>query len=263
MSVNLDIPKRPSRHLLPEDFKVTTWDGLKAYYDELLNRPLTTKDDLERWLLHRSELESVISEDLGWRYIRMTCYTDNEEYSNAYKDFIQNIQPQIAPFSDLLNKKVASSPFLKELEGREGYSIMIRSLRKDIEIYRDENVPLYTEINTETQKYSQISGAMTVTIDGKELTLQQASVILMSTDRQKREDVYRKIVERRLRDKQVLDDLYSKLISLRDRVASNAGFSNFRDYMFKSYGRFDYTPADCFAFHESISSEVVPILNQL
>jgi oligoendopeptidase F len=104
---------------------------------------------------------------------------------------------------------------------------------------------------------------MTVTIDGKELTLQQASVILMSTDRQKREDVYRKIVERRLRDKQVLDDLYSKLISLRDRVASNAGFSNFRDYMFKSYGRFDYTPADCFAFHESISSEVVPILNEL
>jgi oligoendopeptidase F len=108
MAVELEIPKRPTRHLLPEDFKVTSWEGLKVYYDELLNRPLLTKEDLEKWLKHRSELESVISEDLGWRYIRMTCFTDNEEHGNAYKDFIQNIQPQIAPLSDLLNKKVAS-----------------------------------------------------------------------------------------------------------------------------------------------------------
>lgn len=33
--------------------------------------------------------------------------------------------------------------------------------------------------------------------------------------------------------------------------------------MFKSYGRFDYTPQDCFDFHEAIASEVVPILNSL
>jgi oligoendopeptidase F len=92
MPVAIDIPKRPKRHLLPENFKITTWQDLKVYYDELLNRPLQNRDDLEKWLRHRSELESVISEDLGWRYIRMTCYTENEEYSNAYKDFIQNIQ---------------------------------------------------------------------------------------------------------------------------------------------------------------------------
>jgi oligoendopeptidase F len=263
MSAALEIPRRPARQLLPEDFKVTNWEGLKPYFDELLARPLGTPVDLQNWLRHRSELESVISEDLAWRYIRMTCYTDNEEYGAAYKDFIQNIQPQIAPFSDLLNKKVASSPFLPALEAQAGYAIMIRSLRKDIEIYRDENVPLFTEINTETQKYSQLSGAMTVTIDDKELTLQQASVILMSTDRQKRESTYSKIVERRLKDKETLDELYSKLITLRHQVALNAGFKNFRDYMFKSYGRFDYTPKDCFAFHEAIGSEVVPILNEL
>jgi oligoendopeptidase F len=263
MTSTIDIPSRPQRHLLPEDFKVTTWEKLKVYYDDLLNRPILKGADLEKWLLHRSELESVISEELGWRYIRMTCFTENEEHSNAYKDFIQNIQPQISPLSDLLNKKMASSPYLAELEKRQDYLIMIRNLRKDIEIYRDENVPLFTEINTETQKYSQISGAMTVTIDGKELTLQQASVILMSTDRAKREEAYRKIVERRLVDKETLDELYSKLITLRHKVARNADFSNFRDYMFKSYGRFDYTPADCFAFHEAIHSEVVPILNEL
>ncbi len=75
------------------------------------------------------------------------------------------------------------SPFLDSLSSRDGFSMMIRNMKKEIEIFREANVPLFTEINTETQKYSQISGAMTVKIDGQEMTLQQASVLLMSTDR--------------------------------------------------------------------------------
>ena len=254
---------RPQRSFLSESFKVTTWDDLKPYFDNLLKRELTSLDALRHWFRDRSELESIISEDLAWRYINMTCYTDNQEYSKKYEDFVVNIQPQIAPISDQLNKKAAASEFLKQLEKETGYDIMIRSLKKDIEIFREENVPLYTEITTEQQKYAQISGAMMVDIDGKEMTLQQASVLLMSTDRQKREDVYRKISSRRLKDKEELDALFTRLISLRDKVSKNAGFGNFRDYMFRALGRFDYTPKDCFDFHASIQSEVVPILNEL
>lgn len=261
--MSLTIPSRPTRRFLPSDFKITTWDNLKGYFEELLRRPVTTPSELEKWLSDRSELESIVSEDMGWRYIRMTCFTDNEEYSNAYKDFVQNIQPHMAPLSDQLNKKAMESPYLDSLSSRDGYSMMIRNMKKEIEIFREANVPLFTEINTETQKYSQISGAMTVNIDGQEMTLQQASVLLMSTDRAKREAVYRKVQERRLQDKTNLDDLFTSLVSLRHRVAKNADFANFRDYMFKAYGRFDYTPKDCFEFHEAIESEVVPILNDL
>lgn len=255
--------RRPERKFLPENFKVSDWKELKPYFDNLMNRDLTSLEALRNWFRDRSELESIISEDLAWRYINMTCYTDNQEYSKKYEDFVVNIQPQIAPISDQLNKKAAASEFLKQLEKETGYDIMIRSLKKDIEIFREENVPLYTEITTEQQKYAQISGAMMVEIDGKEMTLQQAGVLLMSTDRAKREDVYHKISTRRLKDKEELDALFSKLISLRDKVSKNAGFGNFRDYMFKALGRFDYTTKDCFDFHASIQSEVVPILNEL
>jgi oligoendopeptidase F len=254
--------KRPARRFVPEDFVLTSWDKLKPYFDNLLERPVDTVADLRKWFVDRSELESIISEDLAWRYIRMTCYTENEEYSQSYQEFIQKIQPEIAPYSDKLNKKAAASPFLDTLAKEEGYDILIRNLRKEIEIFRDENVPIFTEITTETQKYAQISGAMTVEVDGKTLTLQQASVYLLSTDRAKREEVYRKINARRLRDKDELDELFTKLIKLRHRVAVNAGFSNFRDYMFKALGRFDYTPQDCLDFHEAIQHEVVPLLNQ-
>lgn len=262
MDAVVEALKRPARKFLGEDFTLTSWEVLKPYFDDLLNRLPGSVTDLKKWFADRSELESVISEDLAWRYIRMTCYTENKDYLSSYQDFIQNIQPQIAPVSDQLNKKAAGSEYLNVLAKEEGYDILVRNLLKEIEIFREENVPLFTEISTETQKYAQISGAMTVDIEGKTLTLQQASVLLMSTDRKKREEVYKKITERRLRDKDALDALFSKLIQLRHRVAVNAGFKNFRDYMFKALGRFDYTPQDCFNFHESIRNEVVPLLNQ-
>lgn len=256
-------PQRPPRQFIDDSFQVTTWDNLKPWFDNLADRPILSADDLRKWLRDRSELESAISEDLGWRYIKMTCYTDDKALLERYQDFVENIQPKIAPVSDQLNRKVADSPFLGELAKEEGYAILIRNLKKDIEIFRDENVPLFTEINLESQKYAQLNGAMTIAWKGQELTLQQASVLLQETDRSVREEVYKLITERRLRDKETLDGLYTKLIELRHKVAVNAGFPNFRDYMFRSYGRFDYTPQDCFNFHDAVSSEVVPLLEEL
>lgn len=255
--------ERPARKFLPETFTITGWEQLKPYFDKLLERKITSVDELRNWLRDRSELESVISEDFAWRYINMTRFTENETYSKAYQDFVENIQPKMAPVSDQLNRKAAASEFLDVLARETGYDIMIRNLKKDIEIFREENIPLFTEISLEQQKYNTIAGAMMVELDGKELTLQQASVKLMSTDRAARELVYNKITERRLQDKQALDELFTKLIDLRHRVAVNAGFQNFRDYMFKAMGRFDYTPQDCFDFHESVAAEVVPIQNSL
>jgi oligoendopeptidase F len=249
------------RKYLPAAYKVTDWQHLEAYFEELLSRSINSEAELLAWFRDRSELEAVLSEDGAWRYIKMTCDTTDEELRNSFNFFVQEIQPKIAPYSDKLNKKVAESPFLKEIESKKGYDIMIRELLKEIELFREENIPLYTEMQTRSQEYGQISGAMTIELEGKELTLQQAGVELQKTDRNWRQKVYNKISTRRLIDRHKLDALFNKLIELRDQVARNADFNNYRDYMFKAMGRFDYTPADCFAFHEAVASEVQPLLN--
>ncbi|HMR58527.1 MAG TPA: M3 family oligoendopeptidase, partial [Cyclobacteriaceae bacterium] len=145
---SVSIPQRPARQFLPSDFNISTWQALTPYFEDLIARSIGNEKDLEKWLADRSELESVISEDLGWRYIRMTCYTDNETYSKSYQDFVENIQPQIAPFADQLNRKLTESPWLSTLESKPGYNILIRNVKKDIELFRDENIPLFTQINT-------------------------------------------------------------------------------------------------------------------
>lgn len=253
---------REPRNFLPEDFTITNWEALEPYFQQLLDRDINSAEQLRSWFKDRSELESVVSEDLAWRYINMTCDTSNSQYQENYQYFVTEIQPKIAPFSNKLNEKAVASGFWNEIE-QEGYSIMFRSLKKELEIFRLENIPLFTEIQTKSKEYGVISGAMTVEIEGQEYTLQQAAVRLQLPDRQKRETAYNKILERRLQDKDKLDDLFNQLIQLRHKVALNADFKNFRDYMFAAMGRFDYTPQDCFDFHNSVALEVVPFLDTM
>jgi len=111
------------------------------------------------------------------------------------------------------------------------------------------------------QEYGAISAKMSIEVDGEKMTMQKAAQLLKSTNRTKREDVYNKISTRRLQDEKALDDLFDELIALRQEIAKNAGFDNYRDYMFAAMGRFDYTPKDCFNFHDAIAQEIVPIIN--
>jgi oligoendopeptidase F len=60
---------------------------------------------------------------------------------------------------------------------------MLRAVKKSLELFREENIPLQTEIQVEQQKYQSITGAMSVHIGEKEYTLEQASVFLKDTDR--------------------------------------------------------------------------------
>lgn len=262
MDAALAIERKP-RKFLPEDFTVNNWEEIKPYYDDLLNRTLFSPDELVKWFEDRSELEAVLSEDLGWRYIKMTTDTTSEENRERFNFFISQIEPHIAPLTNKLNQKAMDNPYLEEVSKTPGYAVMIRSIQMALKIFREENIPLNIEIQQLSQQYGAIHGDMTVVVDGEELTLQQAGVLLQNQNRLVREEVYHKIAARRLQDKDKLNKLFTDLVHLRHKVAQNAGFSNYRDYMFAALGRFDYTAEDCFDFHKAVEEEVVPLLNVL
>ncbi|MES2112692.1 MAG: M3 family oligoendopeptidase [Bacteroidota bacterium] len=251
---------KKTRTYIPEGFEIK-WESLEPLFVELRDRQVTSVTELEKWLHDRSEVEAALEEDFAWRYIRMTCDTNSAELLQAFQYFATEIEPKIAPYSNDLNKKLVASEWVDKLD-HDKYFIYLRGVKKSLELFREENIPLQTEIQVEQQKYQSITGSMSVHIGDEEFTLEQASVLLKDTDRAKRQDAWEKITERRLKDKDVLDTLFDHLRALRHKVALNAGFENFRDYMFQALGRFDYTPQDCYAFHEAIEKEIVPILRE-
>ena len=260
MENKIAIPTRPIRKFVPEDLVINSWDKIKSLFDNLVDREISTALELEQWMLDQSELSAVLEEDMAWRYIKMNIDTTDKELGERFSFWIKEISPNTAPYSHKLNLKLVNSPYLKDLD-QEKYRIYLRSVKKQIEIFREENIPLFTTMEEKQQEYGAISAKMSIEVDGEKMTMQKAALLLKSTDRAKREEIYNNISSRRLQDEKALDNLFDELIALRQKIAKNAGFDNYRDYMFAAMGRFDYTPKDCFNFHDAIAQEIVPIIN--
>lgn len=255
--------EKPLRHFIAQDLVIHAWSDLKKYFDILIERTIDSKEEFEQWLKDKSELEAVIEEDMAWRYIKMTINTKDESLTESYTFFVTEIQPQIAPMEDLLNRKLNDSPFLAHFMEDEAYAIYFRSVKSALKLFREENVALEAEINELSQQYGAIAAAQSIEHEGKTLTMQKAASLLRETNEALRKEIYVKIATRRAEDKEKLDDLYTQLIQKRHQLALNAGFENFRDYMFEAMGRFDYTKEDCFDFHQAIQSEIVPLVKLL
>ena len=259
MNNSINIPTRPTRKFVSEDLIIDSWSKIEPLFESLLNREILSAKHLERWMLDRSELEAVLEEDMAWRYIKMNIDTTDKNLGDRFTFWIKEISPKMAPYSHQLNVKLVENTFLNELDS-DKYKIYLRGVKKAIEIFREDNIPLYTEMEAKQQEYGAISAKMSIEVDGETVTMQKAAQFLKDTNREKREEVYHKISERRLEDKEKLDVLFDELIALRQEIAKNAGYRNYRDYMFDALGRFDYTATDCYSFHTAIEQEIVPII---
>lgn len=255
-------PTLQVRRYLPKDFKVTTWAELEPLLEELLTRKINNARALERWMLDRNEVEAAVIEDFGWRYIHLTRNTNDEQAAKNYEYLVREVSPKVSVYDHQLNVKLMESPFLPELD-KPRYFVYLRSIRNVVDLYNEENIELSTKIKIKAKEYGKIFADMVVEIDDQRLTLQQANTLLEKTNRTERERSYRASYGRMKEDAQQIDDVFDAMVELRHQIALNSGFENFRDFKFKSLGRFDYTPQDCFNFHNSIREEILPLVAQM
>lgn len=254
--------QRKKRNFIPETLKVEDWKDVSSYYTELSERTIGNKEDLLRWMADRSELDAIVDDEYRWRYIHQTCDTENEVYKSAYERFIQDIMPNWMNTSNTLNKKIAAAPFIEALD-KSRFFVYLRNLQAQLALFREENIPLSQQIQLLSQEYGSTIGAMTIEHEGKEYTLPQAAVFMQRQDRNTRKTIFEKTNQRRLQDKEKLDTLFDELLKIRHQMALNAGFENFRDFMFAELGRFDYDVAACEQFHHAIKTEVIPLVNEI
>jgi len=247
---------------VPPGLDATRWEALEPLFADLRRRPVTSRANLERWLLDRSALDAACSEAQAILYINMTCHTDNEAAQKAFADYIQSVPPRIKPAAFELDRRFVQ---LAEELGLDParYGVLQRDLAADVSIFRPENVAIETELDLLGQQYEQIAGAMTVQFEGREQTLPQMARYQEQTDRGLRERAWRAVAERRLRDREAIDGVYDEMIRRRHQIARNAGFDNYIGYAFKSKHRFDYDPAACRAFHAAAERVIVPFVRRL
>lgn len=262
MNDTIKSKNQSKRHFLAKEFEITDWESLKYYFDILQNREINSVKELESWLKDYSELYAFVSETYAWKYIRMTCDTKNETIANDYQNFNQNIMPYLQEAEHQILLKYYNNPFREQLN-HDTYFVYNRDVSSEIEIFRQENIPLSVQIQDLNQKYANIQSGLSVEHEGKKLTMQQAKALLKKKDRKLREEIYHKINVERKTVAEQNDEIFQELIKIRHQIAKNAGFDNFRDYRFKELGRFDYTAKDCLQFADSVKKVFLPIEEKL
>ena len=250
-----------SEKFVPEDFDASEWGNIEPYVNDLLNRNLSCTGCLEGLIADASSLAEHISETGALLYIGMTCDTENDEKRDSFLDFVENVRPKLSEFSDSLNRRIVEHPSVDDMSPR--YDLMIKGMRNDIEIFRKENIPLGVEQTKLVTEAQAINGAMTVNFDGEERTIPQMGGYMESNERAVREEAWKSVTERRVVDSERLSEIFDELISIRHKMAKNAGFQSYTDYMFRAMHRFDYSKEDCIEFHDSIEKVCMPLLHQI
>ena len=258
------LPAHKPRRFVPQIINLGDWAQIVPLFDQLEARApaCASGADLERWLLDWSELNAALDEESSKRYIAMTCHTDNAEAEKAYLHFVENVEPQLKPRQFKLAQAYVRHPLREQLP-RERYKVFDRATQVQVELFREENVPLETEETKLGQQYQKLSGSLTVQFRGEERTLIQMGRYLEEPDRPLRQEAWELVANRRLQEVGKFEEIFGGLVRLREQIAKNAGYPNFRDYAFRKLCRFDYTPADCVAFHQAVEQEIVPVLREL
>lgn len=243
---------------VPADLDASKWENLEPLFAELENRAVDSASEFERWLLDRSELDAAVSEAGAVRFIDMTCDTASDAKKQAYMGFVEKVLPLVKPESFRLDKKQAA------LAGRfdlgDHYTVINRDTIGEVELFREKNVPIQTELTRLDTEYDTLCGAMTVEFDGGEKTLPQMGRYQESSDRSVRESAWKTVADRRARDADAISGIFDRMVGKRHAMSVNAGFKDFVGYSFKAKRRFDYTPAHCFAFHDGIEKHVMPFV---
>jgi len=250
------------RTFVPADADLGDWDHIEPLFQQLLERDIGTPADLEQWLLDDSELMACISEERSERYIAMTCDTADKDKEQAYLHFLENIAPRAKPYFHKLNEKYVASEHRAGLDS-ERYGVLDREVEAEIELFREDNIPLQTEVAKLAQQYQKIIGAMTVEYGGEERTLPQMAKYLEETERKVRQDAWELVANRRLQDRDAMDEIFEEQLEKRRQIAVNAGFDDYRGYAFKSMMRFDYGIEDAERFQETVRELVVPLYRDL
>ncbi len=242
----LDLPAKPESAL---DWD---WPRFKVHFDELAARPLDAQN-LDAWMLDWTALASLVQE-VGTRLrIALDLHADDPELEKRYTAFLEGVGEPAQAAEQVLKRKLLESGLEPE-----GFAIPLRNMRAEAALYRAENLPLYTEHEKTALEYDKLVSARTVSWEGEELTITQLVGRLSGASRDLREKGWRLAMNRVLADAPAIDGIWSRLMGIRRRIATNAGCGDYRDFAWKARLRFDYSPADCAAFRDAIEEAVVP-----
>ena len=241
----------------PAAFADASWEDIRPHFEELAARPLDV-GNAESWLADWSALDSMLSEAAALANFAYTCDTADPAREAAQLRFGTQIGPRAHEQRTRLQARLVELGY-----EREGLQTTVQRFRNQVELFREQNVPLLAELSRLVTEWSKTNGALTVLWEGVEKTPAQLLPFLESPDRDVRERAFKLRAEPYVKGREPLARLFDQMLELRQQIARNAGFTSYRDFAHREKNRFDYSVDDCLRFHAAVEEAILPAIDRI
>ena len=233
-------------------FMTLNWEGIQPLYQQLEDIELT-EESLDLWMEGWSDLRKLVDERYSRLVLATHLDTTDEEKEKSFHDFLEHIYPSAQAADQRLKEKLLGSELTPQ-----GMDLVLKKMQVEADLFCEDNLLLMTEESKLGTQYSKILGAQTVQWQEEELTLVQIKSALLTTDRAVRKELWELLSQRQLEDREAINNLWKKFMAVRGKLASNAGFPDYRTFRWQQRLRLDYSPKESRQFIDAVKEVAVP-----
>ena len=194
-------------------------------------------------------------------YIRSSIDTTDEYYEKEV-EYIDECSPIFTDIQQSFTKLLVNSKFRPQLEEKYGKLLFLNG-EIFLKAFSPEIIPETQETNKLETEYQKLIASAQIDFDGEKRTLSQLFPYKQSADDDIRRSAWLKESEFYTQNGKQLDDIYDKLVKLRDKKAKKLGYENFVKLGYLQMNRNCYTAGDIEKFRKAVVKYIVPVADKL
>lgn len=215
----------------------------------------------EKALLEWDRLSAHTDTMMSLAYIRHSIDTTDEFYLKEV-EYIDECSPVFTEIQQSFVKLLVDSPYRDRLEEKYG-SLMFRNGEIFLRAFSPEIIPETQETNRLETEYQKLIASAQIDFDNDKKTISQLSPYKQSADDDTRRAAWLAESGFYSRHGQELDDIFDKLVALRDKKARKLGYENFVKLGYLQMNRNCYNAEDADAFRKAVVKYIVPVADRL
>ncbi len=194
-------------------------------------------------------------------YCRYTLNTKDEFYKGEI-DYYDNVGPLFSEIGTNYAVLMLDSPYRADLEKKLG-SRLFKMWEIARKTFSPEIIEDLQEENSVVTEYSQLMSTMVFVYGGEEMPLSVLRGKLEDADRNVRKAAATAIGKGLEGNSDKLDEIYDRLVRIRDRIAKKLGYKTFTELGYYRMGRLDYDADMVASFRENVRKSIVPVVAEI
>ena len=237
------------------------YEDLKEEYEQLLSRLQAANnskefmevfDEINTFRGHISSMQTLCQ-------IRHSINTADEYYDKE-NEYWDNTMPLLQAYEVQLAKLMLENRFRDELDIPEAYYLGLENTLKSFSEVIIEDLQEENRLATE---YGKLKSSAKIEFKGQIYNLASIAPLMNDADRQVRKEAtiaYNRFFEE---NEAAFDEIYDKLVKVRDRMAKKLGYENFTPLGYIRMNRLDYDQEMVKRYRDQVIEDIVPLTVEL